>query len=152
MGIDILIGADFYWDFVSNESRRVEQPGPVALLTRLGWVLSGPIDNYCEEVRSTTNFAATHVLRVDATTVQDVQNTNITEQLKIFWDLESIGIRGDESSVYDKYYIGLMCLQRVDIIHKSKFLPGTVEKNSSTIRSSGRNRTYARLCDAGPLL
>ena len=103
VNIDILIGADFYWNFVSNESRRGEQPGPVALLTRLGWVLSGPIDNYCEEIRSTTNFAATHVLRVDATTVQDVQNTNMTEQLKKFWDLESIGIRGDESSVYDKF-------------------------------------------------
>ncbi len=101
--IDILIGADFYWNFVSNESRRGEQPGPVALLTRLGWVLSGPIDNYCEEVRSTTNFAATHVLWVDATTVQDVQNTNMTEQLKKCLDLESIGIRGDESSVYDKF-------------------------------------------------
>ena len=101
--IDILIGADFYWNFVSNESRRGEQPGPVALLTRLGWVLSGPIDNYCEEVRSTTNFAATHVLWVDATTVQDVQNTNMTEQLKKCWDLEPIGIRGDESSVYDKF-------------------------------------------------
>ena len=34
-------------------------------------------------------------------------------------------------------------LVRVEIIHKSKFLPGTVEKNSSTIRSSGRNRTHA---------
>ena len=34
-------------------------------------------------------------------------------------------------------------LVRVEIIHKSKFLPGTVEKNSSTIRSSSRNRTYA---------
>ena len=38
---------------------------------------------------------------------------------------------------------GLCVLERVEIIHKSKFLPGTVEKNSSTIRSSGRNRTYA---------
>ncbi len=27
----------------------------------------------------------------------------------------------------------------MEIIHKSKFVPGTVEKNSSTIRSSGRN-------------
>ena len=32
---------------------------------------------------------------------------------------------------------GLCVLVRVEI------LPGTVEKNSSTIRSSGRNRTYA---------
>ena len=38
---------------------------------------------------------------------------------------------------------GICVLERVEIIHKSKFLPGTVEKNSSTIRSSGRNRTYA---------
>ena len=38
---------------------------------------------------------------------------------------------------------GYCVLVRVEIIHKSKSLPGTVEKNSSTIRSSGRNRTYA---------
>ncbi len=31
---------------------------------------------------------------------------------------------------------GLCVLVRVEIIHKSKFLPGTVEKNSSTIRIS----------------
>ena len=33
---------------------------------------------------------------------------------------------------------GLCILVRVEIIHKSEFLPGTVEKNSSTIRSSGK--------------
>jgi hypothetical protein len=101
--IDILIGAAFYWNFVSNESRRGEGRGPVALSTRLGWVLSGPIDNLSEESSSTTNFAATHVLRIDATPVQDNLNPNMTEQLKKFWELESIGIRGDESSVYDKF-------------------------------------------------
>ena len=48
--------------------------------------------------------------------------------------------------INDNFSEGYMCvsvLERVEIIHKSKFLPGTVEKNSSTIRSSGRNRTYA---------
>ena len=87
---------------MSNESRR-EQPGPVALLTWLGWVLSGPIENYCEDASSKTNLAATHVLRIDTTPVQEVENTNMDEQLKKFWDLESIGIRGDEGSVYDKF-------------------------------------------------
>ena len=53
--IDILIGADFYWNFVSNESRRGEGCGPVALSTRLGWVLSGPIDNLSEESSSIHN-------------------------------------------------------------------------------------------------
>ena len=100
--IDILIGADFYWNFVSNESRRGEGPGPVTLLTRLEWVLSGPIESHVKETNSTTNFASTHVLRVDTTPVQDeLTNTNMNEQLKKFWDLESTGIRGDENSVYD---------------------------------------------------
>ncbi len=36
--------------------------------------------------------------------MQDVQNTNMTEQLKKFWDLESIGFRGDESSTCDKFF------------------------------------------------
>ncbi len=38
----------------------------------------------------------------------------------------------------DNFLKGYSVLVRVEIIHKSKFLPGTVEKNSSTIRSSGR--------------
>ncbi len=41
------------------------------------------------------------------------------------------------------FSIGLMCLRTSGYYTQSKFLPGTVEKNSSTIRSSGRNRTYA---------
>ena len=43
----------------------------------------------------------------------------------------------------DNFLKGYSVLVRVEIIHKSKFLLGIVEKNSSTIRSSGRNRTYA---------
>lgn len=66
--------------------------------------MSGPIESRVEEISSTTNFASTHVLRVDTTQVQDeLINTNMNEQLKKFWDLESIGIRGDENSVYDKF-------------------------------------------------
>ena len=58
----------------------------------------------------------------------------------------------------DNFSIGLMCLSTSGYYTQSKFLQGTVEKNSSTIRSSGRNRTYAcampvhcfgALCDAG---
>ncbi len=48
----------------------------------------------------------------------------MTEQLKIFWDLESIGIRGDESSVYDKYSIGLMCLSTSGYYTQVEILTG----------------------------
>ncbi len=46
---------------------------------------------------------------------------------------------------------GCCVLVRVEFIHKSTFLPGTVEKNSSTIRSSGRNRTYACATGVGSI-
>ena len=38
-------------------------------------------------------------------------------------------------SMWRIFLKGQCVLVRVEIIHKSKFLPGTVEKNSSTIRS-----------------
>ena len=47
---------------------------------------------------------------------------------------------------------GYCVLVRVEIIHKSKFLPGTVEKNSSTIYKVLRQESNPRLCDAGALL
>lgn len=45
LGVDILIGADFYWSFmlvviVSGNS------GPVALATSLGWALSGVMEDH----------------------------------------------------------------------------------------------------------
>ena len=58
----------------------------------------------------------------------------------ILWHFTSIQL----SIIFLK---GISVLERVEIIHKSKFLPGTVEKNSSTIRSSGRNSIrYLQQC------
>ena len=42
-----------------------------------------------------TNLVTTHVLRVD------VQPDPLSEQLRAFWELESLGIRPDEKSVHD---------------------------------------------------
>ena len=39
--IDILIGSDQYWELVTGETRHGDS-GPVAICTKLGWVLSGP--------------------------------------------------------------------------------------------------------------
>ena len=42
--IDLLIGSDYYWQFMTGEIRRGDS-GPVAVKTHLGWVLSGPIES-----------------------------------------------------------------------------------------------------------
>lgn len=40
--VDILIGSDYYWELTTGKTCRGES-GPVAIHTRLGWVLSGPV-------------------------------------------------------------------------------------------------------------
>ena len=99
--IDILIGADYYWNFVKIGGK---QSGPVALLTKLGWVLSGPVNTCCgAEPTCTTNLNATHVLQIDVIPVQREPDEDLKEQLKKLWDLETIGIRNDDKSVYDNF-------------------------------------------------
>ena len=56
--------------------------------------LSGPVtvgnSNQCS-----MNLVTTHTLRVDT------QPDPLTDQLRAFWELESLGIKPNEKSVYD---------------------------------------------------
>ena len=96
LDVDILIGLDFYWSFLTGGSIRGEIGGPIALESRLGWILSGEIQNCKETTSTSTNFAQTHVLRVE--------EHRLEEQVSRFWDLESIGIdQQRENSVYQQF-------------------------------------------------
>ncbi len=98
--VDILIGSDHYWKLVTGEVIR-GPCGPAAIRTRLGWVLSGPVELTSSE-SSAVNLASTHTLRTDAhAAISDNQDLN--EGLKRFWDLETLGIKEDESSVYEEF-------------------------------------------------
>ena len=55
--VDILIGSDYYWDFVTGPVTC----GPTAIHTKLGWVLSGPITATSGSNLCSTNLV-THVL------------------------------------------------------------------------------------------
>ena len=44
MDNDILIGANHYWNIIGKHQVRGEY-GPIALGSKLGYVLSGPIEN-----------------------------------------------------------------------------------------------------------
>ncbi len=95
--IDMLIGADYYWELVTGSICRVDG-GPTAVHTKLGWVLSGPT---C--VRGSTscsvNLTTTHVLRIDT---RHQESTSLDEQLRSFWELESLGIHEDKT-FYDDF-------------------------------------------------
>ena len=58
--IDVLIGSDFYWEFVTGEVVRGIE-GPVAINTMLGWMLSGPTD-LTRPQGTIAHFVTTHTL------------------------------------------------------------------------------------------
>ena len=82
--IDLLIGADHYWSLVTGEIVRSDSGlGPVALNTRLGYVLSGPVQSASGANESTMNFSDTHVLKIASEVVKE--NT-LEQDIKTFWD------------------------------------------------------------------
>ena len=97
--IDILIGSDHYWAVVTGEVVRGDDGrGPTAVNSKLGWLLSGPIDG-------TVGLAATHTnLIISSQTECLGESSNddgLTGTLKKFWETDAIGIHElqDESEV-----------------------------------------------------
>ena len=57
--IDILVGADQYWNFVTGRLIRGDS-GPMVIHTKLGWVLSGLV-HYQAPSSATVNLTSTRV-------------------------------------------------------------------------------------------
>ena len=95
--IDMLVGSDYYWELVTGSICRGVS-GPTAIHTKLRWVLSGPAcsnpHNQC-----TMNMSITHVLHIGASE----ESNDLVEQLWAFWELETLGIRQEESTWYNQF-------------------------------------------------
>ena len=98
VSVDVLIGADYYWSFFTGNIIKRDPYGPVALETKLGWVLSGPAVCPTPTKSCTVNLSSTHVLKIESTEITDLK-----DDLQKFWDLETLGIKENEASVYDKF-------------------------------------------------
>ena len=113
--IDILLGADQYFDIVIGDIIRGEQ-GPVAIKTKLGWVLSGSTGNPGGE----GNVVSTN-LCIDGNVpsiTHGYDHSDIVDTLKLFWEVEHTGFELtkdlDESESFcdvqftgNRYQVGL---------------------------------------------
>ena len=88
--VDLLVGSDFYWDFVSGGTQRGDK-GPVAVETTLGWILSGPTE-FIRNPGQMVSLFTTHTLSING----KVTNKTLDATLQSFWELESLGIKPDE--------------------------------------------------------
>ena len=91
--IDVLIGCDHYWDFVTNEIVRGEV-GPTAINSKFGWLLSGPTESATSSETSVTNL----IISGTSDSLFDQAQDPLVGTLKRFWETESIGIK-EESEI-----------------------------------------------------
>jgi len=83
--IGLLIGADYLWEFQTGKTKRGKPGDPVAIETRLGWVLSGPLK--CSDKQDVEGIACT--VKADCV-------TSIEGELSRLWDFETLGIKPDD--------------------------------------------------------
>ena len=98
--VDVLIGCDHYWELVTGSMCRSEG-GPTAIHTKLGWVLSGPTNAPINEHTSSCTVT-THLLQADSQPTC-AETAQLSEQLRSFWELESLGIMEEEKTLYDEF-------------------------------------------------
>lgn len=94
--VDVVIGSDSYRNPMTG---RViwGAGGLISIRTKVTWVLSGLSNTDQRDIMVNFMLTFTHTLKVD------VLEPTLDDQLKCFWDLESLGVMKNKTSVYDKY-------------------------------------------------
>ena len=86
--IDMLIGSDHYWDVVTGDIVRSSEK-LVAVSSKFGWLLSGPIHSVVKE----NDYSISNLIFEGSEEVESMNHgTDLTRELRRFWDTEAIGI------------------------------------------------------------
>ena len=95
--VDVMIGADYVHNFLLDHVVRGKQRlSRVPILTRFGFVLSGPVQIPAHNACS-SNVTVAPVLKVGA--VIKNPSSEVNEKLKTFWEMENLGVKKDKMLV-----------------------------------------------------
>lgn len=84
--IDVLIGADLFWDLLGCDQLALGHNMPKLRSSKLGWLIAGPIPP-CVRNRSSPKNIRCHVSISDS---DECNNSNLNSQLTKFWELEQV--------------------------------------------------------------
>lgn len=83
--IDMLIGADIFWEILGCDQRSLGPNKPKLRSSKFGWLIAGPIYNSKSKSKSQNNIHCNHAIISDG-----IQNDNLHEMLIKFWSLEEL--------------------------------------------------------------
>ena len=86
--IDVLIGLDFYWSFITGRVRR-QLNKPVLVESILGWIIQGNIESQNKQV--STMFCSSKI-----------HDNQLNKEIKSLFELEAIGILPQEKTCYNR--------------------------------------------------
>ena len=96
--IDLLVGADYSGELTTGEICQVDGC-PIAIGTKLGWVVSGAVPA-SDQQRAAVSIVASHVMKVESIPQQAEQLDTV---LKSFWELESLGIKNQVETILESF-------------------------------------------------
>ena len=101
--IDLLVGADQYFQIVSGDIiRRESENGPVAMSSKLGWLLVGPVSNSESDVSDCiSNLVIEGNSPYDARKNEDQE---LVQTLKRFWEIEQCGVEDNLDKRTNEFY------------------------------------------------
>ena len=99
--IDMLTRLGIYRDFVTGETKRSPGENLVVLNSIFGWLISGPAECSKQEIDKTVTLTVTHMLKIGCYAANDERGLN--ENISKFWDLDAVGIKDNEISIYEKF-------------------------------------------------
>ena len=89
--IDLLIGLDAYFNFIQGDVIHGKPKEPVALRSKLGWIVSGSVRN---DSSNSNSFSSTNLILegFDSAASENFQENEIVSTLKEFWQHEACGL------------------------------------------------------------
>ncbi|XP_059057830.1 uncharacterized protein LOC131851357 [Achroia grisella] len=87
--VDILIGADIFWDLLGSQIIKLGLGMPVLCETRLGWIISGPVTyNHVKFQRTNIKCNFTHIVSPHKESLDKLRT-----DLMRFWQLEETALQ-----------------------------------------------------------
>lgn len=99
--VDILIGSDYLWCFQGGSIIRGEPSDPVAVDTKFGWVLSGPLKGERDRVSASVNFVNCKNVKENLKLKEAEGLESLEQSVKKLWDYETAGIQHEETDVHE---------------------------------------------------
>ena len=94
---------NIYWGFVTGTGGTKRSPGEnsVAVNSIFGWLISGPIECSKQENDKTVTLTTMIMLKIGCYAANNEKGLN--ENISKFWDLDAVGIKDHEISIYEKF-------------------------------------------------